>query len=69
MSSPTSSGTRTFEKDRPVVFRNGTVLTMDRQRTVLSGADVLVVGERIEAVGPAWTCPRGRWRSTPPMAS
>ena len=68
MSSPTSSGPRTFEKDRPVVFRNGTVLTMDRQRTVLSGADVLVVGERIEAVGPTWT-PEGRWRSTPPMAS
>jgi 5-methylthioadenosine/S-adenosylhomocysteine deaminase len=59
MSSPTSSGTRTFEKDRPVVFRNGTVLTMDRQRTVLSGADVLVVGEHIEAVGPALDVPEG----------
>ena len=42
-----------------MVFRNGTVLTMDDQRTVLTGADVLVVGERIEAVGPALAVPEG----------
>ena len=32
---------------RSLVFRNGTVLTMAGSRTVLSGADVLVDGERI----------------------
>jgi cytosine/adenosine deaminase-related metal-dependent hydrolase len=47
MSETTSSDT-----DRPVVFRGGTVLTMDDRHTVLRDADVLVIGERIEAVGP-----------------
>ncbi len=42
-----------------LVFRGGTVLTMDERRTVLEGADVLVVGERIEAVGPALAVPEG----------
>jgi cytosine/adenosine deaminase-related metal-dependent hydrolase len=37
---------------RPAVFRNATVLTMDDAHTVLSGADVLVTGEVISAVGP-----------------
>jgi cytosine/adenosine deaminase-related metal-dependent hydrolase len=44
---------------RSLVFRNGTVLTMDGSRTVLSGADVLVDGERIEAVGPSLSVPEG----------
>jgi 5-methylthioadenosine/S-adenosylhomocysteine deaminase len=43
---------------RPVVFRNATVLTMDGAG-VLEGADVLVVGEKIEAVGPALAVPDG----------
>jgi 5-methylthioadenosine/S-adenosylhomocysteine deaminase len=42
-----------------VVFRNGTVLPMDDARSVLTGTDVLVVGERIEAVGPALPVPEG----------
>jgi len=42
-----------------VVFRRGTVLTMDERRTVLQDADVLVVGERIEAVGPGLPVPEG----------
>ncbi|MGH3384983.1 MAG: amidohydrolase family protein [Nocardioidaceae bacterium] len=42
---------------RPVVFRNGTVLLMDRARSVIRDADVLVVGDRIEAVGPGLTAP------------
>ena len=42
-----------------VVFRGGTVLTMDDRRTVLTGADVLVVGQRIEAVGTALPVPEG----------
>ena len=37
---------------QPLVFRNATVLTMDDAHTVQHGADVLVSGERIEAVGP-----------------
>src|SRR6185437_1024080 len=44
---------------RPVVFRRGTVLPMDERRSVLVGADVLVVGERIEAVGPDLPVPDG----------
>jgi 5-methylthioadenosine/S-adenosylhomocysteine deaminase len=44
---------------RPLVFRNATVLTMDDGRRVLEGADVLVDGERIAAVGPALEVPAG----------
>ncbi|MBZ5737912.1 amidohydrolase family protein [Nocardioides mangrovi] len=42
-----------------VVFRGGTVLTMDDRRTVLADVDVLVVGDRIAAVGPALEVPEG----------
>jgi 5-methylthioadenosine/S-adenosylhomocysteine deaminase len=42
-----------------VVFRSGTVLTMDDGGTVLADADVLVTGERIEAVGPGLEVPEG----------
>ncbi|MGH8879892.1 MAG: amidohydrolase family protein, partial [Stackebrandtia sp.] len=44
---------------RPVVLRHGTVLTMDDRRSVLTDADVLVVGERIEAVGRQLAVPDG----------
>jgi 5-methylthioadenosine/S-adenosylhomocysteine deaminase len=44
---------------RPVVLRNGTVLTMDDRHTVLEGADVLVVGDRVAAVGPSLEVPEG----------
>jgi 5-methylthioadenosine/S-adenosylhomocysteine deaminase len=44
---------------RPVVFRNGIVLTMDERHTVLPDADVLVVDDRIAAVGPALEVPEG----------
>ena len=57
------------ESGRPVVFRGGTVLTMDDHKTVLEGADVLIVGERIAAVGPALPVPTARSRSTRPAAS
>ncbi|TNH30398.1 amidohydrolase family protein [Micromonospora orduensis] len=43
--------------DRPVIFRNGLVLTMDDAHTVLPGADVLVVGDRIAEVGVGLTAP------------
>ena len=42
---------------RPVVFRNATVLTMDDAHTVLPGADVLISGDSIAAVGPALEVP------------
>jgi cytosine/adenosine deaminase-related metal-dependent hydrolase len=44
---------------RPVVLRGGTVLTMDDSHTVLTGADVLVVDNRIAAVGRALDVPEG----------
>ena len=44
---------------RPVVFRNAMVLTMDAAHRILDGADVLVAGERIEAVGPGLPVPEG----------
>ncbi|HWB35626.1 MAG TPA: amidohydrolase family protein, partial [Rugosimonospora sp.] len=44
---------------RPVVFRNGLVLTMDDAHTVLPGADVLVVGERIAGIGAGLEVPEG----------
>ena len=40
------------QSGRPLVFRGGTVLTMDDASTVLTDADVLVVDDRIAAVGP-----------------
>ena len=47
------------EAGRPLVLRGGTVLTMDDARTVLPDADVLVVDDRIAAVGPALEVPEG----------
>ena len=47
------------DSPRPIVFRNGLVLTMDDAHTVLTGADVLVVGDRIAEVGHGLTAPDG----------
>jgi 5-methylthioadenosine/S-adenosylhomocysteine deaminase len=47
------------QSDRPVVLRGGTVLTMDDAHTVLTGADVLVVDDRIAGVGQALEVPEG----------
>jgi len=44
---------------RPIVFRNGLVLTMDDGHHVLDGADVLVSGDRIAAVGVSLAVPEG----------
>jgi cytosine/adenosine deaminase-related metal-dependent hydrolase len=43
--------------DRPVLFRNGLVLTMDNTHTILPNADVLVRGDRIAEVGVGLTAP------------
>ncbi|MFJ3775603.1 amidohydrolase family protein [Streptomyces sp. NPDC090075] len=48
-----------FQAGRPVVFRGGTVLPMDRARRVLTDTDVLVTGDRITAVGPRLAVPEG----------
>jgi cytosine/adenosine deaminase-related metal-dependent hydrolase len=48
-----------LEAGRPLVFRNATVLTMDDGHRILAGADVLVTGERIAAVGPNLQVPEG----------
>lgn len=50
---------RQVDTGHPIVFRGGTVLTMDDRNTVLRDADVLVVGERIEAVGQSLEVPEG----------
>jgi cytosine/adenosine deaminase-related metal-dependent hydrolase len=44
---------------RPVVLRGGTVLPMDGERRVLTGTDVLVVDDRIAAVGTGLDVPDG----------
>src|SRR5437016_8515848 len=54
--SPIAEGLQT---GRPVVLRNGIVLTMDDGHRVLRGADVLVIGERIAEVGPNLAVPDG----------
>ncbi|GAA5190516.1 amidohydrolase family protein [Rugosimonospora acidiphila] len=54
-----SSDEREPVAGRPVLFRNGLVLTMDDAHTVLPGADVLVVGERIAEVGVGLAAPDG----------
>lgn len=45
------------DSDRPVVFRNGLVLTMDDAHTVLDGADVLIIDGRIAEVGRGLSAP------------
>ncbi|OOC54117.1 MULTISPECIES: amidohydrolase family protein [Nocardiopsis] len=48
-----------FPPGRPVVLRGGTVLPMDDARTVLSDTDVLVVDDRVAAVGRDLAVPEG----------
>ncbi len=44
---------------QPVALRNGRVLTMDDTHTILAGADVLISGETIAAIGVNLTVPDG----------
>ena len=46
-----------FAAGRPILLRGGTVLPMNDRHEVLTGADVLVAGDRIAAVGPALAAP------------
>jgi cytosine/adenosine deaminase-related metal-dependent hydrolase len=47
-----------FAQGRPVVFRNATVITVDKAGIIANG-DVLVTGETITAVGPKLKVPEG----------
>ncbi|MCW2742745.1 MAG: Cytosine deaminase-like metal-dependent hydrolase [Blastococcus sp.] len=47
------------EAGRPLVFRGGTVLTVDHAGTVLTDADVLVIDDTIAAVGSRLDVPEG----------
>lgn len=42
-----------------VLFKNGTVMTMDKQKNVLTRGDVLVQGDKIVAIGTDLTAPEG----------
>jgi 5-methylthioadenosine/S-adenosylhomocysteine deaminase len=61
-SSPDAGGGAPSAADlagRPLVFRNATVLTMDDAHRVEHGADVLISGELISAVGKNLPVPEG----------
>ncbi len=53
------SDLNTIEAGRPVVLRDGTVLTMNDAKEVLHHCDLLVVDDRIAAIGPNLTVPDG----------
>jgi cytosine/adenosine deaminase-related metal-dependent hydrolase len=57
MTTPPSPAADDLVPGRPLVFRNAIVLTMDEGHHVLRGADVVVSGERIAAVGHALEAP------------
>ena len=59
MTHSTHAGAEAPAAGRPVVLRGGTVLTMDDAHTVLLAGDVLVVDDRIEAVGENLAVPDG----------
>ncbi|MGW3627958.1 amidohydrolase family protein [Streptomyces sp. NPDC000880] len=48
-----------FAKGRPILFRGATVVSMDARLGVLPAADVLVLGNKISAVGPDLEAPPG----------
>jgi len=45
--------------DRPIVFRGGTVVTVDAGHRVLADTDVLVIGQNIAAIGTDLAVPDG----------
>ena len=59
MSQTASPTTESVSAAPAIVLRGGLVLTMDDAGTVLTGGDVLVVGERIGAVGVGLDVPEG----------
>ncbi len=59
MSEISVDNTKSFPEGRPVVFRNATVLTIDPSLGMIESGDVLVVANRIEAVGHHLAVPDG----------
>jgi len=57
MNKPISTSGESLEHGRPIVFRNGIVLTMDNSHRVLKDCDVLVVDGVIREVGPGLKAP------------
>jgi cytosine/adenosine deaminase-related metal-dependent hydrolase len=53
------AATNELTTDRPKVLRGGTVITMDDAGTILERGDVLIVDDRIEAVGIDLEVPEG----------
>lgn len=53
------SETQKPQPGQPIVFRNGTVLTMDDSHTVIPNGDVLIVNGKIAEVGTALSVPDG----------
>lgn len=51
--------TEQLQPGRPIVLRGGTVLPIDATRSVLRDTDVLVVDDRIEAIGQNLSVPDG----------
>ncbi|MDH6236345.1 amidohydrolase family protein [Cryobacterium sp. CG_9.6] len=54
-----STSTEIPQDGRPIVFRNGSVVTVDDRRRVLNHTDVLIVGENIAAIGENLEVPEG----------
>lgn len=52
-----NADSNSFPSGRPVVFRNATVLTIDPSTGMVENGDVLVVNDRIAAVGQQLTVP------------
>src|SRR4051812_14994438 len=59
MSESTSPRPGAFDEAPAILIRNATVLPVDAARSILADTDVLVVGERIEAVGRQLGAPEG----------
>jgi 5-methylthioadenosine/S-adenosylhomocysteine deaminase len=51
MNKPVSTSGESLEHGRPIVFRNGLVITMDDQRRLLKDCDVLIVDGVIKEIG------------------
>ena len=57
MNKPVSASGESLEHGRPIVFRNGIVLTMDDDNKIVKDCDVLVVDGVIREVGPGIKAP------------
>ena len=59
MSQTSETNATQFEADRPVVFRNATVLTVDPALGLIENGDVFVSGNTIVSVGRQLEVPAG----------